>query len=385
MNSLILVCGGSGTRMKKPVNKLLLEVHGHPLVWYTLRNILTSHATDELILVCKNDEREAFETMADSFGSPLRIRMAPGGSTRFESVKNGMKAVSSRSKKVLIHDGARPFVTGEFIDFAFSEITEDKPVICTAIPCTDTIKESRGGHITHTLDRTHLFRAQTPQGGYTELYRKCLSSLEDNMNFSDDSSIFEKFEIPVHLIQGKEIFFKVTEPEDLERFSQAIGNDDCPFRIGEGYDIHQIAPDRPLILGGIRIQDTDGLIGHSDADVLIHAVMDALLGAAALPDIGHFFPDTDPKWEGARSIELLARVRDIIGENGYFVENIDSTIIAEEPKLAPYIEGMEKQMADTLQISINQVNIKATTNETLDSVGQKRGIAATASVLLRRK
>lgn len=385
MNSLILVCSGSGARMRAPVNKLLLEAHGHPLVWYTLHNIFTSQLLGELILVCKDSEREAFQAIAGSFKNTVHVQFVSGGATRFESVRNGLHAVSLRAQKILVHDGARPLITGEFIDFAFSEITEDTPVICTAIPCVDTIKESQSGHIVRTLDRTTLFRAQTPQGGYTDLYRRYFSFVDNDQDFSDDSSIFEKFEVPVRLIRGKESFFKITEPEDLERFRQIVQNDECPFRIGEAYDIHQIASERPLIIGGIRIRDTDGLMGHSDADVLIHAVMDALLGAAALPDIGHFFPDTDPTWKGADSIELLARVRDIIDENGYCIGNIDSTIIAEAPKLSPYIGRMKRHIADTLEVSTDQVNVKATTNEKLDSVGHKKGIAATASVLLRRK
>lgn len=385
MNSLILVCGGSGTRMKKPVNKLLLDVYGYPIIWYTLKNIFSSNLLDELVLVCKDTEKEVFRNIVSSFMSNVPLRIASGGDTRFQSVRHGLEMLSPDSEKVLVHDGARPFVTGDCIDTAFKTITDKTPAICTAIPCVDTIKEHIPGRAVRTLDRARLFRAQTPQGGLTSLYRKCVAAIGDENGLTDDSSVFEKSGVPVFLIPGEECFFKITTPDDLGRFASMTIDNECAFRIGEAYDIHQLSPKRPLIIGGVHIRDTGGLLGHSDADVLVHAIMDALLGAAALPDIGHFFPDTDPVWEGADSIQLLAHVRDIIDRNGYSIGNVDSTIIAEAPKMSPYIEAMRKCIADTLRVSPGQVNVKATTNEKLDSVGNKKGIAATASVLIRRK
>ena len=191
--------------------------------------------------------------------------------------------------------------------------------------------------------------------------------------------------MPVLCIPGREEFFKVTFPEDAKRLETTEAGSSPPFRVGQGYDIHRFAADRPLVLGGVKIRETDGLLGHSDADVLIHAAMDTLLGAAGLPDIGHWFPDTDARWEGVSSLVLLEKVRDILDEAGWRVGNLDVTVLAEAPKLAPHKEKMKENLADALRISPGQVSVKATTNEKLGAIGREEGIAAMAVALLFQK
>jgi len=385
INSMILVAAGSGVRMGASCNKLLLSCEGHPVIYYTLKNAFRSRLLSELILVIKEDEFSDFEEIVKSLPHTVPVIYAPGGRERFDSVMNGLVRVSDHSDKVLIHDGARPLVDGETIDKAFESITPENPAVVVTLPCVDTIKKTDGNYVINTPDRSILFRAQTPQGAMTAIFRKAAAGLKKDLKITDDASILEQFGVPVHMIRGKEIFFKVTTPDDLERFNHILQKNFCHIRIGQGYDIHQFSDDRPLVLGGIRISDKNGLLGHSDADVLLHAVMDALLGAAGLPDIGHYFPDTDIRFEGADSAVLLEKVRQIIEQKGFAVGNIDSTVIAERPKLAKHIPAMKKRIADILDIIPDAVGIKATTNEKLGAVGRAEGIAALASVILFRR
>lgn len=385
MNSLILVAAGQGSRMGQPVNKLLLKYHGKPLISYTLQNVLSSQTLSELILVVRKEEKAIFQKILQEMECRIPLRFAPGGATRVESVRHGVDALGAGSHKVLIHDGARPFVTGEAIDRAFAAITTDHPAVAVGLPCVDTIKEVEQDRILSTPDRSRLYRAQTPQGAFTDIYRKALAQLSSEKGITDDASILERAGVPVRLIPGSEDFFKVTTPADWSRFVQMLERKELPFRIGEGYDIHRFDETRPLYLGGVRIADRGGLLGHSDADVLLHAIMDALLGAAGLPDIGHYFPDTDERFAGADSKKLLLEVKRILEEKGYGVGNIDSTVIAEKPKIAPFISEIKKSVAFLLDISEDQVGIKATTNEKLGAVGRKEGMAALASVIIYRK
>lgn len=385
MNSLILASAGCGSRMKAGINKLFLEFGGHPLIYYTLSHVFASKLLSELIIVARPEEYAFFENILKAIPHSIPVRFAPGGEERIDSIVNGMRQIAEKSRKVLIHDGARPLVDGKVIDQAFSSITEESPAVAVCIPSVDTIKQSDGNHIISTLDRNRIYRAQTPQGGFTSLYRKALCSLKSREGITDDASVFEKYGVPVKIIPGKEKFFKVTCPEDRKKLEGALETSMMPIRIGQGYDIHQIAEDRPLILGGVRISEKNGLLGHSDADALVHAIMDSILGAAGLPDIGHFFPDDDPKFLGADSLKLLRYVGEKADEAGYSVGNLDSTIIAERPKMAPHIHKMKENIAEALHIELNQVNIKATTNENLGPIGKGLGIAALASVILFRR
>ena len=386
MNSLIFLAAGEGRRVGAGKNKMLLSVNGKPLVWYSLKHVLQSRALDEIILVTQEKERPEFETVVRSFHAHIPIIFATGGKTRSESVKNGLHAVSEASDKVLVHDGARPLVDGPFIDSVLAAVSEKAPAVVTGIPCVDTIKKvTAEGMVTGTLDRKELFRAQTPQGFCTPLFRQVVDSLSGDETFTDDVSIFEYKGIPVKIIQGRESFFKVTTREDVERFMTSLEQPKIAFRIGQGYDIHQFCDDRPLILGGIKISDTHGLLGHSDADALIHAIMDSLLGAAGLPDIGHFFPDDDPEFENASSVKLLVRVMRKIRDMGYEVGNVDTTIIAQKPKLAGYIPEMKACLAQVMGITEDALGIKATTKEKMDAIGEGRAIAVMASSLLYRR
>ncbi len=382
MNSLILVAAGMGSRMGASVNKLLLEHDGRSLISYTLSHVLESRRLEELILVVKDEERAFFEEILAKLSPKIPVKLAPGGKTRLESVRHGLGFLHADSKKVLVHDGARPFVDGETIDRAFDTLTAETPAVVVAISCVDTIKEVEGSQISRTLDRSRLYRAQTPQGALTPLLKQAMASLTSEEGITDDASVLERAGVPVKVLAGKEDFFKVTTPGDWKRFIDMTEKKELPFRIGQGYDIHRYDESRPLMLGGVRIAEEGGLLGHSDADVLLHAIMDALLGAAGLRDIGYYFPDTDERFAGADSKKLLIHVKQLLEEEGYAVGNIDSTVIAEKPKLSPHISAMKESIAKALEISPSQVGVKATTNEKLGTIGRKEGMAAMASVLI---
>ena len=386
MNSLILLAAGQGRRMGGSVNKVLMETNGHPLIWYTIRNIFDSQKLDELIIVTIKEERHLFEEIIDSFRPNISVKWADGGDTRKDSVKNGILQVSDSSRVLLVHDGARPFVEGKAFDKIFESIDEAHPAAIYALPSIDTMKSVQQNLVVNTMDRSGLYRAQTPQGILTKLYRQILLQKEfDHSIITDDSSIWEQESIPIRLIPGSEKYFKVTTPEDWVRVNAMTQNDSFSIRIGQGYDIHRFDKSKPLYLGGIKLSDKDGLLGHSDADVLIHAIMDALLGAAGLPDIGHIFPDTNPMYKGVCSLSLLEKVRDMIFEAGYQIGNIDTTVLAEKPRIANHIGKMKETIADVLNLNLEQVNIKATTNEKIGAIGREEGIAAMASVILYRR
>ena len=387
MNSLILVAAGEGRRFGAAGNKLLAEVGGRPLIEMTLHHVMQSSFLDEVILVTAPEEREIFSDIVRRVAGEIPVRFADGGRTRTESVAHGLAMVSEASDVVLIHDGARPGVTGADFDRLISVISEETPAALYAADCVDTIKETdASGRVVRTPCRSRLKRAQTPQGARTNIFRECMArALREHWDVTDDASLLEKCGVPVLCIPGREEFFKVTFPEDAKRLETAEAGSSPPFRVGQGYDIHRFAADRPLVLGGVKIRETDGLLGHSDADVLIHAAMDTLLGAAGLPDIGHWFPDTDARWEGVSSLVLLEKVRDILDEAGWRVGNLDVTVLAEAPKLAPHKEKMKENLADALRISPGQVSVKATTNEKLGAIGREEGIAAMAVALLFQK
>ncbi len=387
MNSLILVAAGEGRRFGAAGNKLLAEVGGRPLIEMTLHHVMQSSFLDEVILVTTPEERDIFSDIVHRVAGGIPVHFADGGRTRMESVAKGLGAISEKAEIVLVHDGARPGVTGADFDRLISVISKETPAALFALDCVDTIKETdETGRVTRTPCRERLKRAQTPQGARANIFRDCMArALSEHWDVTDDASLLEKCGVPVLCLPGREEFFKVTFPEDAKRIEKTEAGSSPPFRVGQGYDIHRFAADRPLVLGGVKIRETDGLLGHSDADVLIHAVMDALLGAAGLPDIGHWFPDTDARFAGVSSLALLERVRETIEKAGYSVGNLDVTVLAEAPKLAPHKEKMKENLANALQISPRQISVKATTNETLGAIGRREGIAAMAVALLFQK
>lgn len=367
----IVVAAGASTRMG--FDKLAFRFAGKTVLEHSLTAFARHPAVDELVVVVGKN-REAASAFAKTCAKPLRL--VEGGATRDASVRSGLAAVTA--DYVAIHDAARPFVSEAVITGAL-EGAFACGAAAPAVPVKDTVKAATDGLVTATPPRETLFSVQTPQCFATALYRRALAQA-GSAGVTDDCSVLERAGLPVRLTPGDYANLKITTREDLP-----AGTGVETMRIGHGYDVHQLAEGRKLILGGVEIPYEKGLLGHSDADVLTHAVMDALLGAAAKGDIGQLFPDSDPAYAGADSVALLRRVGRVLEEAGFAVENIDATILCQRPKLAPHIGAMRANLAAALGLPAEAVSVKATTEEGLGFTGKGEGIAAHSVCLLKSR
>ncbi len=372
--SVIIAAAGSSSRMGNGCSKQLLTIGGKTVLEHSLLAFESSEKVKEIIISAKNNEIEIVKEISKNY--PKVKCIVEGGKIRQESVQLAFDKVSKESELVAIHDAARPFIKTEEID-CILDFAEIHGAVCPVSPIVDTVKSVEDGVINATLDRDKLFRASTPQTFKTDIYKKALNSIKDGQIFTDDCGIVENIGVKVHTYIMKNENIKITTQDDLIKIPRTT-------RIGHGYDVHRLAENRKLIIGGVDVPHSVGLLGHSDADVLIHAIMDALLGAAGLGDIGRHFPDTDEKYSGISSMILLNEVFKLITSSGYYIENIDATVIAQAPKLSPFIPQMIENIAYVLNLDKNQVNIKATTEEHLGFTGEKLGISAHAVTILKK-
>ena len=366
----ILVAAGASRRMG--FDKLSHRLPGGLTVLQTSLRAFENHPRITQIVLVAGANLETCRQLAAACTKPCTA--VPGGATRAQSVCAGLAA--STGEMVAIHDAARPFVSEEVITAAI-DAAEQTGAAAPAVAVKDTVKVAAAdGRVLNTPDRSTLFAVQTPQCFRRELYLRALDAVsEDKADLvTDDCSLFELAGLPVVLTPGDYANLKITTKEDLKGEST--------MRIGHGYDVHRLVEGRRLILGGVDIPYEKGLLGHSDADVLLHAVSDALLGAAALGDIGKHFPDTDPRYEGADSLRLLQEVGNLVRQAGYTVGNVDATVLCQAPKLAPHIQTMRANIARALDVPVECISVKATTEEHLGFTGQGQGIAAHAVALL---
>ena len=376
-NYAVVVAAGRGVRMGAAVNKVLLPLCGELVIRHAVRAFCEADEIDGVVVVASADETE--QMRAALCGLEKVCAIVPGGSTRQESVKNGLDALPKEARIALVHDGARPLISRELIARCIRQ-TEDcgSAVVCT--PVTDTVKVEKDGCVVRTLDRSQLRAVQTPQCFFAgELKAAYEAAARDSVSVTDDASVMEHAGHSVHLLESSEVNFKLTTPEDLRRAEDIIGERKFMQRLprtGFGYDVHKLVSGRRLILCGKEIPWEKGLDGHSDADVAVHALMDALLGAACLGDIGRLYPDNDPAFEGADSMKLLADVLRRVKDAGYAVVHADVTIVAQEPKLMPYMDEMRRNLENAMPGA--QVNVKATTTERLGFEGRGEGISAQA-------
>ena len=379
----VVLGGGAGTRMGLGYNKVLAPLAGEPVIRRSVRAF--ADVVSGAVIVCPEAERPAFE--AALAGLRLPLYWASAGSTRQASVWNGLLALRDDCTHVLIHDGARCLVDPETIRAAMAS-AEARGSGIAAVPVSDTVKiAGEDGQVRSTLARETLRSVQTPQAFSLPLLLAAhRAAASENWLGTDDASLVERFGETVWLTPGSRRNLKLTTPEDLSMAEYFLQDNAAAYpdlRIGTGYDVHRFAPDRELILCGVRIPCDQGLDGHSDADVAVHALMDAMLGAAALGDIGKHFPDTDPAYRGISSMKLLRHVRELLTDRGLRVANCDITIVAQSPKLAPFIPAMRASLAESLELPEDRVSVKATTTERLGFEGRKEGISAQASVLLQ--
>ncbi len=369
----VIPAAGVGSRAGFSKNKLLQKLDGISVLRRTVSAFAQNAGISRIVVCVNGSERESVARELSGFDAAL----VAGGATRTASVKNALcylAALPCPPDYVLIHDGARPFLSQKVIDDCIATVRQFGSAVC-ALPCTDTAVLAESGFIADTLERDKLFTLQTPQGfAFAPLYEAYGKISEDDA-FTDDSGVYAKYVAPPRLFAGEKANVKLTFAEDfaMETYRTGIGADTHAFGEEKGF----------IVLGGVKIPSERGLVAHSDGDVLCHAVMDALLSAAGLADIGHHFPDTDPAYKGADSLALLARVYALLQERGLSVVNVSAAISAERPKLSPYIAQMKKNIADVLHVFEQFVGISAGTNEGLGYIGRGEGIAVLATALLK--
>jgi len=392
---VIIPAAGIGSRMQAELPKQYLKILDRTILEHTIDCFL-GHPGFENVYVGIARQDKWFSSLA--IAKDKRVNIYEGGRERVDSVINGLKCLFDSAKDddwIWVHDAARPCLSHHDIDLLFAGLKNANDGAILAAPVSDTIKRSDdAGCVSDTVNREDLWRALTPQVFKYSVLKAALENCQNKgLSVTDESSAIELNGGKSLLIEGSALNIKVTRPEDLFMASEIIKQDKSKEsfqkgapqifpRIGSGFDVHAFGEGDYIILGGVKIPYINGLVAHSDGDVLLHALMDALLGALALGDIGFHFPDTDIKWKGADSRMMLRAVKDKIALQGFQISNIDTTIIAQSPKMSPYITQMQQYIAEDLSLELNAVGIKATTTERLGFTGRKEGIACQATVML---
>lgn len=411
---LVITAGGQGQRMGTSFPKQFIKIGDKEILRLTIEKFLRLQKlhfdgivitapesyvkeTEDIVskILRENSAREVQRTLID---------IIAGGATRTESVALALKAIKEKyaSKKkekhsepiyskiigeddlkvepddfnelrsddvILIHDAVRPYVSGNLVEIVARTARSSGSAI-PVLPVKDTIRDLQG----RTLERDFLRKVQTPQGFNAKRIINAYDSIDAGEEFTDDASVYERIYQDLSFVKGEEENIKITTMKDLKE----------DFRIGNGFDVHRLEEGRDLVLCGVNIEHSKGLLGHSDADVATHALMDSMLGALSLGDIGKYFPDTDEKYKGVRSISLLKCVNKIIQEKGYRISNADITIVCEKPKISPYVTEMREKISSALETDFQNVGIKATTTESLGFTGREEGIASFCTVMLVR-
>lgn len=381
--AVILPAAGKGTRLGQA--KQYLELAGIPILARTALQAAACEEVAAIVVAAPAGQEQLVRELLEAHGAAAKLHaVVSGGAERADSVRAALAAIPDHLPLVAVHDAARPFASPGL----FSRVLAAARIhgaAAAALPCTDTVKQTDVAGATRssmTLDRGRLWLAQTPQAFRTELLRSAYERVgSDSSSATDEASMVEAVGHAVQLVQGEKENFKVTDAEDLAR---ARARTELPAAVGFGYDVHAFQEGRPCILGGIEFPGEVGLAGHSDADAVLHALMDAMLGGAGLGDIGLHFPDSDEAFRGADSGKLLKEVVVRVAAAGFRVLNADLTLSAGRPRIGPRRDEMRKRIAGLLGLEENRVNVKATTTEGLGFVGRQEGLAAQAVVLLSR-
>jgi 2-C-methyl-D-erythritol 4-phosphate cytidylyltransferase / 2-C-methyl-D-erythritol 2,4-cyclodiphosphate synthase len=376
----LIVAAGRGSRMPGDIPKQYRHLQGRAILRHVLEAFVAHPGISEVRTVIHPDDAVLFADASRGMdlGAPVL-----GGETRQASVKNGLEALATGSSpdRVLIHDGARPFVSPALIDRVIGALDVSDGAV-PALPVTDTVKRVSAVAIIETVDRSGLFRAQTPQGFWfaalLSAHEKAVQSVT-GQSFTDDASIAEAAGLRVTVVAGEESNIKITHDDDMPR-AAAWMLAARETRVGSGFDVHAFGPGNSVRLGGIDIAHSQALAGHSDADVALHALTDALLGAIGDGDIGSHFPPSDPQWQGADSSQFLAHAADLLRQRSGALVHVDLTIICEKPRIGAHRDAMRARISEILAVDIGRVSVKATTTEGLGFTGRNEGIAAQATV-----
>ena len=385
----IIAAGGRGARFGGTVPKQLVTLGGRSILQRSVEAFVMHPRITDIVVALPSEL--AAEVPAYLRAPQKSIEIVEGGERRQDSVARAFSRVPSGAEVVIIHDAARPFVSGALIDRTIDAALAHGAAIA-ALAATDTVKRADDRRfVVDTLPRGVIFLAQTPQAFRTSVLREALAATTAVTEATDEAALVERSGHAVHLVEGDPRNVKITTVDDItlaEGLARGLGErtstESPTLRIGNGYDLHRLVPGRRLVLGGVVIPFDKGLAGHSDADAVCHAVTDAVLGAAGLGDIGRHFPDTDPAWKDADSVALLTRAAEMVAAAGYAVVNVDVVVIAERPKLAPYADAMRTNVALALGIAPGLVSMKGKTNEGVDSVGAGESIAVHAVALIAR-
>lgn len=381
----IIAAAGEGRRLGAGVPKQLLDVGGRTILERSISAFVGHERVDEVIVVLPPAMIAApplWLKPAPKSTPAAAVRIVPGGARRQDSVANAFDSVAADSDVVLVHDAARPFVSADLISRAIDAAAQHGAAI-VALPVRDTVKrvESRGASrvVAGTIPRDTIYLAQTPQAFRREVLREAVALGRSGLEATDEAMLAEQAGHAVHVVDGDPANVKITTPDDLEVARRAS----AAARIGTGYDLHRLVEGRPLVIGGVTIPSAKGALGHSDADVVCHAVTDAVLGAAGAGNIGQRYPDTEAAWKDASSLDLLRDSVAHVRHAGFVVENVDVSVVLERPTIAPHVAAIQARVADALGIESARVSVKGKTNEGLDAIGRGEAIAAHAVALLR--
>ncbi len=387
--AVVIVASGRGRRASGAgMPKQYRPLAGTPVLTRALESFVYHSSVDTILTVIHGDDRSHFEAAAAPFTGKL-LEPVQGGAMRQDSVRAGLERLEElRPRNVLIHDAVRPFTDAGLIERVIGALADNEGAV-PALAITDTLKRARGGRIEGNVERANLWGVQTPQGFHFEKLLEAHQAAErtGKTDFTDDSSLAEWHGMNVALVEGSPANVKLTTEADFvlaeERLASAGAAYSGECRIGQGFDVHAFADGDHVTLCGLKIPYERSLAGHSDADVGLHALTDALLGAIADGDIGAHFPPSDPKWRGAASDQFLRDAADRIRARGGRIVNVDVTIICEAPKIGPHRESMRLRISEILQIEPERVSVKATTTESLGFTGRGEGIAAQATVMVQ--
>ena len=374
----LIVAAGRGTRAGGGLPKQYRELGGRPVLRWSLERFLRHPRIGAVRAVIHPDDRALYEAAAQGLDLLPPVN---GGASRQDSVRLGLESLEAmRPRTVLIHDAARPFIDDDTIARTVDALA-DAPGAIVAVPVSDTIKRGASGRITGTIDRAGLWRAQTPQGfRFADILAAHRAAV--GADLSDDAAVAERAGLAVALVQGSEMNTKLTSDDDLRRAALLAGAT-AETRVGTGFDVHAFGPGDHVWLCGVKVPHTQALVGHSDADVALHALTDAILGAIGAADIGAHFPPSDPRWRGAPSDKFLAHAVSLLTDRGGSVVHADVTIICERPKVGPHRDAMIMRLASILGIDPARCSVKATTTEGLGFTGRGEGIAAQAVATVR--
>lgn len=376
----VLVAAGRGERLGAEGPKGLVPVAGIPMLAHAARALEHASLIAHIVAVVSPGSEAVAALSLDRAGCERVTAVVPGGDSRQASVAAGLAALGE-PEIVVVHDAARPLVSPAVIT-AVIHAAVSSGAASAGLPVRETVKRVEAGYVAETVDRDTLWIARTPQAFHTGLLREAHArAAAEGFVGADDAVLVERLGRAVRMVEDSPTNLKITVPDDL-RLAEAVLGGAAATRTGIGFDTHRLEIGRRLRLGGVDIPSPRGLAGHSDGDVLVHAMMDALLGAAGLGDIGTHFPPADPAYRGADSLALLGRVGDLVAAAGWRPVHLDSTLIAEAPYLAPYIPEMRRQIAGALRLSEPAVSIKATTAEGMGALGRGEGIAAYALATL---